>query len=179
MNIHLPNHIPDQETDKEFLCLLLANIKRIYSFILTLVPNISDADDILQESVLIMFRKFEHFDKKGSFGAWGIGIARNEVLKLRTRQNDKRIRFSDDVSKILEEASNSITDQQQMRVEALQGCLKKLPESDQQFIKMKYEIGLPIKDISDAFKMSKRNIFRLAAKIHRSLLKCIQHSLNT
>ena len=44
----------DSEKGKEFVRLLLANQNRIYAFILTLVSNWSDADDVMQETAEVM-----------------------------------------------------------------------------------------------------------------------------
>ncbi len=50
---------------KIFLSLLMANQRRINSYILSVVPNFSDADDIMQETISVMWRKFDRFEKIG------------------------------------------------------------------------------------------------------------------
>ncbi|MCK4629078.1 MAG: hypothetical protein KAT56_08735, partial [Sedimentisphaerales bacterium] len=64
---------PDISNTERFLKLLMANDKRIYAFILTLVPGRIDADDLMQETVTIMWRKFDDFEPGRDFVAWGIG----------------------------------------------------------------------------------------------------------
>jgi RNA polymerase sigma-70 factor (ECF subfamily) len=61
--------------NKDFLRLLMANQNRIYAFILTLVPNWSDADDIMQEAAETMWSKFQQSQPINNFSAWGIKIA--------------------------------------------------------------------------------------------------------
>jgi hypothetical protein len=45
------SRMSDSSKTNEFLHLLMANQKRIYTFILALVPNHQDADDLFQETV--------------------------------------------------------------------------------------------------------------------------------
>ncbi|HRS72819.1 MAG TPA: hypothetical protein P5175_13345, partial [Anaerohalosphaeraceae bacterium] len=45
----------------EFVSLLTAQQTRIYAYILSLVPNFSDADDILQDTTKIMWERFDDF----------------------------------------------------------------------------------------------------------------------
>ena len=50
---------PASEKSKLFLRLFLQNERRLYAYILTLLPNRADADDVLQEASLVMWDKFD------------------------------------------------------------------------------------------------------------------------
>src|SRR5262249_54956902 len=47
------------DKSKVFLPLFLQNQRRLYAYILTLLPNRADADDVLQEASLVMWDKFD------------------------------------------------------------------------------------------------------------------------
>ncbi len=47
----------------EFLRLIMANQKPIYALILGMIPNRDDAEDIFQETVLVMWSKFDSFER--------------------------------------------------------------------------------------------------------------------
>ena len=64
----------------EFISLVMANQRKIYSFIVHFVPNRSDADDLFQETVALMWEKFKIFEEGTSFAAWGIQIAHYKRL---------------------------------------------------------------------------------------------------
>lgn len=57
--------------DDRFLRLLLKSQSSIYAFILVLVHDQNDADDIMQETVTLMWRKFSTFEPGTNFTAWG------------------------------------------------------------------------------------------------------------
>jgi RNA polymerase sigma factor (sigma-70 family) len=79
----------------------MANQKRIYTFILALVPNHQDADDLFQETVLLMWSKFDSFTPGTSFVAWGCTIARYQILSVRKRHSVRSLRFSEAAMELL------------------------------------------------------------------------------
>ena len=51
-----------EKTDpREFIRLLMENERRIYAYILTLLGNGADAEDVLQETSIILWDKFAEF----------------------------------------------------------------------------------------------------------------------
>ena len=87
--------------DEQFLRLLIANQDKIYAFILTLVHNSTDAEDILQDATTVMWRKYDTFTPGTSFIAWGITIARMHVLKFFEKNRNCRLSFSSDLEQQL------------------------------------------------------------------------------
>src|SRR5262245_16549035 len=69
---------PDKS--KLFLRLFLQNERRLYGYILTLLPNRADADDTLQEASLAMWDKFDAKAPPGDFLAWARRVAYYKVL---------------------------------------------------------------------------------------------------
>ena len=61
--------------------------RRLFAFILTLVRRAGDAEDILQETNVVLWRKRETFRPGSDFYAWAFEIARWQFLAWRSRQN--------------------------------------------------------------------------------------------
>ena len=85
----------DVATEEAFMRLFLQSERRILGFILSLVPNLSDAEDLLQETCSIMWNKFEQFENGTDFVAWGISIARYRVLTFRRKVGTRRVCFNE------------------------------------------------------------------------------------
>src|SRR3954451_24322967 len=79
---------------KLFLRLFLQNQRRLYAYILTLLPNRADADDVLQEVSLVMWDKFDGEQPPDAFVAWGCRIAYFKVLDLCKKRQRGRVLFS-------------------------------------------------------------------------------------
>lgn len=93
----------DIQFGEEFTRLLIQNQKRFQGLILSLVPNGTDADDVLQESCAVMWRKFSEFQPGSDFAAWGLRVCRYQVMKHYSRQKREKARLS-------EEAINAVTE---------------------------------------------------------------------
>ena len=80
-----------------FVQLLAAHEHRLGSFVLALVPNWTDAEDIIQQTKLRLWEQFETYDPEKDFGIWACVIARYEVLAFRTRSARSRVQFSQEL----------------------------------------------------------------------------------
>ena len=80
-----------------FVQLLTQYQQRVHLFILSLVPHRADADEILQETNLVLWRKFEEFRPGSDFRAWAFQVAYNKVKAFRERRGRDRLRFGQEV----------------------------------------------------------------------------------
>ncbi len=78
----------------EFVKLFTKYQRRIYLYILFKVPHPFDADEILQETNLVIWQKCDQFQMGTNFLAWACQIATYEVLKFRERNRRDRHYFS-------------------------------------------------------------------------------------
>ena len=174
----LGNNNTDQPLkDERFLRLLLAHQQEIYAYILALVANRNDADDIMQEAVTIMWRKFDVFEPGTSFRAWATAIARNRIKKFFEKYRNSRLRFSQDIIDAIEIRATESLGQMDDIIEALRGCVRKLDERDQRFVQMRYDKKFPSKKIADLFGISIHSFYRAMARIYKLLEVCIGRSL--
>ncbi len=151
--------------------------KRVYSYLLMLVHNHNDAEDLLQETASILWEQFHKFDKQRSFAAWAIGIARNKALDFLKSKRISRPLFNDafydDISKLAESESEN-TDR---RFKALRNCVKKLSTLDQNLINLRFEKGIPVKKLSQVSGHSVDAIYKRISRIYGALRKCINGTL--
>jgi RNA polymerase sigma-70 factor (ECF subfamily) len=162
----------------EFLRLLMANQKRIYAFILAMVPNQVDAEDLLQETVLLMWSKFDSFTPGTSFAAWGITVAKYQILSVRKRHSTRSIRFSQAAIELLQSQSDRFVEQTDSRTQALHKCIRKLNESDYELVCMRYRDEVTIKSIAEQMGRSVQSIYKRIARIHDVLLRCVRRTLS-
>ena len=69
----MPDEDPNIDVAQEgrFMRLFLQSERRILGFILSLVPYVADAEDLLQETCAIMWSKINEFEPGTDFTAWG------------------------------------------------------------------------------------------------------------
>ncbi len=69
----------------------------IYNYIRRLVVSHEDAEDVLQEVFIRVFRNFEQFRNESSLSTWIYRIATNESLRLLNRRKGEKIVSSDEI----------------------------------------------------------------------------------
>ena len=165
-----------QERRKQiFTRLLKENQARIHVYIRVFIPHWADADDILQETALVMWQKFDTYITGSDFAAWGIGIARNFVMKLNKRRFDKRIKFSSDIVGLLEEIAVMDADEREDdRAQAIQQGLARLSKTDAELIALKYKKGYTVVEIAQKTGRPLQGLYKAMTRIHKTLMRHVQ-----
>ena len=83
----VPPSLPsNDERVRQFVQLLGQHERPLQAFILSLVPNWADADDIAQEARIRLWEQFDSYDPAMDFGGWARAIAKYLVLTYYKRQ---------------------------------------------------------------------------------------------
>jgi RNA polymerase sigma-70 factor (ECF subfamily) len=166
-------------TDKseQFFRLLMMSQNRIHAFLFMMVHNESDAEDLLQETAAAMWQRFDDFQRDKSFITWGLAIAHNKAVNFIKRNAKTKVHLNDDIYRRI--ASIEMEDEKDNteRAEALRNCLKKMKETDQQLLLMRYENNIPTKKIAELFGRSQNGIYQTMARLHNLLYGCIRKTL--
>jgi len=174
--------LPDDKLNKmslneQFLRQIFANQKRIYAFIAMLVPGATDVEDIMQETLLTMWRKFEDFEPETDFTAWGIRIARYKVMEFRRKSSHRYIHFSDKAFENIVSRTDKVIDGMDDRIQALQNCLAKLGERERHLVRIRYEQDITTRSLAERIGEPVDRLYKVMARIHDSLQKCVRRTL--
>ena len=85
-----------RHNSESFLVLVTGAQRALHAFILKLVPSLADADNILQETNLVLWSKQGEFRLGTDFLAWAFRIARYQVMAYRKRQSLDRLVFGEE-----------------------------------------------------------------------------------
>lgn len=164
---------------ERFLGLYSVNQKRIFAYILSLVPRRTDAEDMLQQTMMEMWKLFDRFEQGSDFTAWGVAIARFQIFKLRKRQQkDKAVSYlNDEAFQIILKESNKVQSGPDYRLPALEGCIKKLKDREKYLLVLRYEEGLTYQSIAEKLDYSIALIYKGMAQVHTNLQRCIRRTL--
>ncbi|MFQ5732983.1 MAG: sigma-70 family RNA polymerase sigma factor [Planctomycetaceae bacterium] len=165
--------------DGEFVQCFTRYQRRLYLYILAQVPNPHEAEEILQETNLVVWRKCEQFQLGTNFLAWSSRIASYEVLKYRERRRRDKLRFSE---KFLEAVSREVLEDEgrlEERRKALHVCLGKLRETDRELIRRRYASGQNGKVVAETLGRPANSVYQSLGRIRRTLLECMQRRLAT
>lgn len=169
----------DIAREEQFLQLFLAHERRIRGFILALVPNWSDADDLLQETSAVLWRQLDSFEPGTDFAAWALSVARYQVLNYRRRERTRAARFSDRTFEALLDLAARSSSSSDARRDALEGCLAKLGESERELIRLRYQSDATTQAVADQLGRPMKAVYKALNRIHDALLQCVRRSLGT
>lgn len=162
---------------EEFVFLLARHERQLGAYVMTMVPHPQDADDILQEAKVVMWRSFAKFEPETNFGAWARKIAFHQVLAHRKRKQRDRLDFSDEfISAVSGEAEGSAEHLEQ-RARLLHDCMAKLPPDQREVLHLRYHGGLSIDDMAAKLSRTVCALYRLLSRIRQSLQECVTKSL--
>jgi RNA polymerase sigma-70 factor (ECF subfamily) len=134
------------EKTRRFVALLGVHDRRLFGYILALVPNYADAEELAQKTRLRLWEQFDQYDVERDFGAWARTIAHYLILAHRKSRTD-RIQLSDEALEVIAVrvgADERIDDWQW----ALQECLGRLDESKRQILVRYYTTGETLREIA-------------------------------
>jgi RNA polymerase sigma-70 factor (ECF subfamily) len=165
--------VPEKST--LFLPLFIRFERRLYAFIFTLLPRRADADDLLQETSLVMWDKFDPADPPKDFLAWGRQIAYHKVLDFFKKSRRSHARLS---QLFLERITISIGQNQdpqpEDRREALARCIEKLSPRARDILTYRFVQGATTQSTAALLGKSVDSVYKALAKLRQSLFDCTQ-----
>lgn len=163
----------DSGRTQQFVDLFLEQQRGIYRYILTLVGNPHDADDILQDTSRVLWEKFDTFEQGTNFRAWATRIAHHKVLDHRRRQGKQPQLLDDTVLEFI--ASRSQREQPRMSLvkEALLFCINRLKLSDKKLIQSRYQPDYDRHRVAKELNRPPNSITKSLSRIRRQLLECV------
>ena len=160
-----------------FLVLVTGAQRMLHAFILRLVPSLSDADDILQETNLVLWSKQSEYTPGSDFRAWAFRIARFQVMAHRKRQSLDRLVFGDELVGRLARLGESRGEAFDEKRELLIECLQELKDSQRQLLDDHYGDRLSGREIAEKTGRNVDAVFQAMHRARAVLLRCIEQGL--
>lgn len=167
-----------EPTDDAFIALLIANQNRVFRFLMTLVPRREDAEDLLQQTSLTLWRSREKYDpSEGDFASWACAIAHNHVRNFRRKETTRRNTLSGHIEQALIEtraAHSSLMDEWHR---ALASCMQRLTPRQRTIVEDCYGGETNIRNSSSAEGRTANALYKILRQIRSLLHDCIRKSV--
>jgi len=164
------------ESDK-FIQLLTDCQSRLYAYILSILPNSTAARDVLAETNIKLWGKWQEFDQGRDFVTWAFRFAYFEVLAYQKRVRHDRHVFDGDLLAELADDAIAVTRDLNGRLAALEGCIEKLPSRDRQLVALRYDSQMPVQDIATRRNKSANSVSHSLFRIRAALADCVERTL--
>lgn len=150
-----------------------AALPTVSAFVGSMVFEISDRDDVLQDCAMAAITSFERFDSSRSFTAWAIGIARNQVrLYLRRRSGDPLLFDEGALDQLVTAFSRPRKDREQ-QLDKLETCVASLKHRAREICELRYARNLKPAAIGERLGLSANTVSKALQRIREELRDCL------
>ena len=170
-------HRPPQQE-----AVFIGEITRIQSqlraYIISLMPGASGAEDVLQETNLVLWEKRAKFEQGTNFRAWACAIARLEV-KAHRRQMYRlgTMMLDEDLADQLAAPLQSDEERPEELLQILEHCLTRLREPERELVEHRYFSKGTLDEFSATSGRSSETLRNSLYRIRAALRKCVKDKL--
>ena len=167
----------DEQLHDRFLRLFTTNEPAVRAFVRRLVPLREDAQDVMQEIALVLWRKFGEYRSSDDFRRWAFGVARYEILAWLRDTSRNRQLLAADVVELLADESVKADQRLESQREALRACLDKLPKPERQLVMAAYQRGAQVQEVATLSGRTVAAFYQWLHRVRLLLLNCVRRAM--
>jgi RNA polymerase sigma-70 factor (ECF subfamily) len=157
----------------DFLQLITEFQGRLFGFVLAMLGDVDQANEVLQETNLVLWRKSDDFKIGSDFKAWSFRVAHFQVMAFRQRHYRDRLIFDDDLIEQIARDASKQDEMYQQRVDRLENCVAKLSERKREVLCRFYENDESLEAIAETLKRTANAVGQMLFRIRKSLIACV------
>jgi RNA polymerase sigma-70 factor (ECF subfamily) len=168
--------MPEETRDPlVFSELLRDGRSRVFGYLLALVQNLADAEDLYQQTALLLWEKFDQYEPGTDFGSWATTVAHYTALNFLRTQSRRRALFSAAAMERLAMVQGELKSSHgTARSDALAKCVASLPDSERRLVRLRYEGEQSVEDIAAQERRTVGAVYTALSRIRKSLLACVE-----
>ena len=150
----------------------------VANYVHALVRDHGSARDVLQETAVVLFRRFAEYDGERPFVAWALGIARFQVMGLRRDAARSLVTFDEALLTRFTETWADLVPESSDRGELLESCMDRLSAHARRTLRLRYFEELTADEIAVRLGGSGPSIRVTLQRIREQLRACIERGQN-
>lgn len=164
----------------EFLALISPCQSRLFGYLYSLLHNLDDTEDVLQQAVLAMWRRFDEYDRGRSFLPWAMQFAKLTALNFIRANRRGRMVFNEELLLTMAEsaaAENEDAEDPAAYQDALLRCVERLAAGDRDLIRLCYFEKCGISAVAARLGRAPQSVCNSLRRIRGLLFDCIEDSV--
>jgi RNA polymerase sigma-70 factor (ECF subfamily) len=161
---------------QRFLSLFLRSEREIFRYVAALVPNLADADDIVQQTALSLWEKFEAYDPAQPFTPWACRFALNKARQWIERRQRWQALLDHGLAEELEQRRAALMPEMERRLQNLEGCLGRLPTEQRSLVEGYYFRRDGVQHLAAHSGRTVAATYKLLQRIRQTLQACIERA---
>ena len=175
MSVNLTHHFGDQSASQQrFLSLFLRSEREIFRYVAVLVPNVADAEDIVQQTALALWEKFDAYDPSQPFTPWACRFALNKARQWIERRQRWQALLGAGLAEELAQRRDALRPELEVRLKHLEDCLNQLPEEHRSLVEGYYYRRDAIEKLAVASSRTVAATYKTLQRVRQALQTCIE-----
>lgn len=165
------------DRNAQYMTLLHGARRQLLAYLVALLGNRHDAEDVLQQASLTMWRRFEAFEPGTNFLAWASTVAFYEARNFQRTAGRSRLQFSEELLKTLADERLPDLAELEPRLAALDGCLAKLDAPGRKLVQTAYLGEGTIAALAAELGRAPQTLYNKLNLLRRMLAECVERTL--
>jgi len=161
---------------QQFLSLFLRSEREIFRYVAALVPNVMDAEDIVQQTALSLWEKFDAYDPSLPFTPWACRFALNKTRQWIERRQRWQALLEGGLAEELAQRREELRPEFEAQLKHLENCLNKLPEGQRSLVEGYYYRRNAIEELAAHTGRSVAATYKMLQRIRQALQTCIENA---
>lgn len=166
----------DAARAESFLTLLDHHQWPIRHFVASLVPP-GDAEDVLQNTHLVLWREFDNYQSGTSFSAWALSVACHQVFAWRKRRRRDRLVFDADYLCAVAVELTREAEARAERAAVLAKCVARIPSRYRELVRLRYGEGRGVGEIAASLNSTPDAVYRMLSRVREELRAAVAAEL--
>ncbi len=168
--------IDKDAAQQRFLSLFLRSEREIFRYVAALVPNVADAEDIVQQTALALWEKFDAYDPNQPFTPWACRFALNKAKQWIDRRQRWRALLENGLAEELERRREELKPELESRLSHLEQCLKRLPPEQRDLMEGYYHRRHAIGVLAQKAGRTAAATYKTLQRVRQALQSCIEQA---
>ncbi|MFC4991700.1 sigma-70 family RNA polymerase sigma factor [Rubritalea tangerina] len=167
-------------SSSEYPLMIARQQEKLLSYIVSLVGDVDDAWDILQETNLILWKKQSELPEVQNFDAWTYTIAKFQTLRFLKTCKRRRVSYlNNELMEVMAQDAVEVLDERPERLKALAECSKQLKDKSQLVLGLFYKKKQSVRGITQETGIKESAVKQILARSRKALYQCIEKKLQS
>src|SRR5688572_24894883 len=163
-------------SQQRFLSLFLRSEREIFRYVAVLVPNVPDAEDIVQQTAVALWEKFDAYDPAQPFTPWACRFALNKARQWIERRQRWQALLDGGLAEELLQRREELRPELECRLNHLEGCLGRLPEDQRSLVEGYYYRREGIEKLAENSGRTVAATYKTLQRVRQALQVCIENA---
>jgi RNA polymerase sigma-70 factor, ECF subfamily len=160
---------------QRFLTLFLRSEREVFRYVAALVPNVMDAEDIVQQTALALWEKFDAYDPTQLFTPWACRFALNKARQWIERRQRWQALLDHGLAEELAQRRQELQPEFERRLKHLETCLGELPPMQRTLVEGYYYERANIESLAERSGKTAAATYKMLQRIRQALQCCVEN----